>query len=114
MEILNITAQQLRKAADLQEKIQSLKSELGQILGGAGGQAQPVADGAPKKRRMSAAGRARISRAAKARWAKLRGAAPAKTVSRRKRKLSAAGRAALSAAAKARWKKSRALGKSTL
>jgi hypothetical protein len=143
MNLITITAKQLRQAANLQEKIQSLQKELIQILGAP---AEPV-DAAPadgrrkKKHRMSAAGRAAIGAAARARWAKLRGSAPKRRLSAaglaniragvakrmaalkggksaskpaRKRNVSAAGRARLSALAKARWKKARAAGKSTL
>lgn len=68
--IINLSAQQLRRAAAIKEQIQSLEKELGGILGSS---TQPVAVAAPKKRRkMSAAGRARISAAAKARWAKVK------------------------------------------
>jgi len=68
--IINLSAQQLRRAATIKEKIQSLENELGRILGSA---AKSVAAVAPKKRRkMSAAGRAKISAAAKARWAKVK------------------------------------------
>ena len=108
--MINITPQQLRKAADLQEKIQSLQKELGQILGGSD---ETAAIKGPKKRRMSAAGRARIAAAAKARWAKIR-AKKAVKVERPKRKISAAGRARLAALAKARWAKVKAAGKSRL
>jgi hypothetical protein len=70
--IASLSAQQLRRAADIKDKIQSLEKELEQILGSS---TKPVAAVAPKKRRkMSAAGRARISAAAKARWAKFKGA----------------------------------------
>ena len=81
MNITNLTPQQLRKAADLQEKIVALQTELIGILG------SPIpvkaSDGdfphashqaKSKKRGMSAAGRAAISAAAKARWAKVRAA----------------------------------------
>jgi hypothetical protein len=54
-------------------------------------------------RKMSAAARARIGVAQRARWAKARGQAP-KPI----RKLSAAGRARIAAAQKARWAKIRA------
>jgi hypothetical protein len=57
-----------------------------------------------KKRRMSAAGRLAISKATKARWAKVR-AAKAKP----RRKMSAAGRASIVKAQKARWAKIRAI-----
>jgi hypothetical protein len=67
--MIKITPQQLRKAANIQEKIQSLQKELGQLLGGP---AEIATIEAPKKRRMSAAGRARVAAAARARWAKIR------------------------------------------
>ena len=68
--IANLSAQQLRHAAAIKEKIQSLENELGRIFGSS---TKLVADAVPKKRRkMSAAGRAKISAAAKARWAKVK------------------------------------------
>lgn len=68
--IINLSAQQLRRAAAIKDQIQSLENELGRIFGSS---ITPVAVAAPKKRRkMSAAGRAKISAAAKARWAKVR------------------------------------------
>jgi hypothetical protein len=68
--IINLSAQQLRRAAAIKEQIQSLENALGRIFGSS---TTPVAVAAPKKRRkMSAAGRARISAAAKARWAKVK------------------------------------------
>jgi hypothetical protein len=90
--MINATPTQLRKAADLQEKIQSLQAELGQLLSGeASTPAQ--AKGAPKKKRkMSAAGRAAIRAAQKARWAKIKGTARSARPARKpKRKLSAQG-----------------------
>jgi hypothetical protein len=95
--MINATPKQLRKAANIQEKIQALQSELNSILGGP----DETAIKAPrKKHKMSAAGRAAIAAAAKARWAKIKGTAP-----KRKGKMSAAGRAAIRAAQKARWAK---------
>lgn len=68
--IINLSAQQLRRAATIKERIQSLENELGRIFGSS---TKPVAAAVPKKRRkMSAAGRAKISAAAKARWAKVK------------------------------------------
>ena len=73
-----------------------------------------------KKRVMSAAARARISKATKARWAKFRAekgkkalgnSVVRKTKQIKKRVLSAAGRAKISKAAKARWAKVRAQAK---
>lgn len=70
--IASLSAQQLRRAADIKDKIQSLEKELEQILGSS---IKPAAIAAPKKRRkMSAAGRAKMSAAAKARWAKVKAA----------------------------------------
>lgn len=70
--IASLSAQQLRRAADIKDKSQSLEKELEQILGSS---TKPVSVAVPKKRRkMSAAGRARIAAAAKARWAKVKAA----------------------------------------
>jgi hypothetical protein len=109
--MINITPKQLRRAADLQERIQSLQEELGELLGGAG---EPAAIEAPKRRRISAAGIARIRAGAKARWAKIRAAKAGKVVKGPKRKFTAAGRARLAALAKARWAKAKKAGKSRL
>jgi ElaB/YqjD/DUF883 family membrane-anchored ribosome-binding protein len=140
--MINATPVQLRKAADIQEKIQSLQKELGELLGGSG---DTAATEAPKSRKRSAAVRARMRTAQKARWAKLKAAVPAaapapkrklsaqglaniragvrrrmltqgkrKAAQQPKRKISAAGKARLSALAKARWAKVKAQGKARL
>jgi len=135
--MINLTPKALRKAANLQEKIQTLQKELNQILGAV---VESVPSKAPKKRKMSAAGRAAIAAAAKARWAKIKGTAPKRKLSAQaianiragvakrvaaqgkapaakpapKRKMSAAGRARLSALAKARWAKAKKAGKTKL
>ena len=109
--ITDLSAQQLRRAANIKDKIQSLENELGRILGSS---IKPVAAAAPKKRRkMSAAGRAKIAAGQKARWAKAKGQ-KMKQSQPKKRKMSAAARAKISAAAKARWAKVKAAGKNTL
>jgi hypothetical protein len=109
--ITDLSAQQLRRAANIKDKIQSLENELGRILGSS---IKPVAAAAPKKRRkMSAAGRAKIAAGQKARWAKAKGQ-KVKQSQPKKRKMSAAARAKISAAAKARWAKAKAAGKKTL
>jgi hypothetical protein len=110
--LTNLSPAQLRRAADLQERIQGLQSELNAILDIT---VESAPAEAPRKRRMSAAGRRAIAAAAKARWTKYnaaKGTAPAKPG--RKRKMSAAGRAAIAAAAKARWARAKAQGKTTL
>ena len=63
----------------------------------------------PKGRKMSAAARARIAAAAKARWAKVKAAEP-ESAKPKRRKMSAAARAKLAAAARARWAKVKAAG----
>ncbi|MGD0260975.1 MAG: hypothetical protein ABSD29_14265 [Verrucomicrobiota bacterium] len=133
--MINATPKQLRKAANIQEKIQSLQSELNSILGGSD---ETAAIQTPRKRRkVSAAGRARMRAAQSARWAKIKGIAPKKKgkmsakglaniraaqKARRakikgtapKRKFTAAGRARLAALAKARWAEAKKAGKSRL
>ena len=137
MNITDITPKQLRKAANVQEKIQSLQHELNRMLG----QEAPTPLGGPvrkSKRRMSAAGRRAIAAAARARWARIKGRKPKRKMSAKglaniragvakrmknqrshaatkpKRKISAAGRARLSALAKERWKNAKAAGKGRL
>jgi hypothetical protein len=113
--LTNLSPKQLRQAADIQEKILNLNDELKQLLDADGEKPAPVSEVPREQHRMSAAGRAAISAAAKARWAKINGAKETtKPAHKPKRKMSAAGRAAISAAAKARWAEAKAAGKSTL
>ena len=105
--ITSLSPKQLRRAAALKEKIQSLEKELGQLLGSpTKTAAQPV----PKKKfRMSAAARAKISAAATARWAKVKGRKLAvKPARKARRKMNAASKARLSAKLKAIWAKRKA------
>jgi hypothetical protein len=109
--ITNLTPLQLRRAADIQEKLLGLQEELNELLG------QPSSGGdsnAGRKHNMSAAGRAAISAAAKARWAKYRSNLPPSAKAPKTRKMSPAGRARLAAFARERWRKVKALGKSRL
>jgi hypothetical protein len=111
MSYINLTPSQLRTAADLQEKIAKFQSQLAAILGSESKLA-PVKP-AKKQGGMSAAGRARIAAAQKARWAKIK-AAKAKTApiaappAKKKFVMSAASKAKMAAAAKARWAKVKA------
>ena len=106
----SLSSEQLRRAADLKEEIEALNTELTSILGAPA--STPAK--ARKKRGMSAAGRAAVAAAQKARWAKINGAKPAPKAPAKKRTMSAAGRARISAAAKARWAKAKAAGKKRL
>ena len=112
--MINITPTQLRKAANIQEQIQSLQKELVQILGGLGETATIEAPRKSKKRKMSAQGLANIRAAAKARWAKIRAMKAGRTVQKPTKKMSAAAKARLSALAKARWAKAKQAGKTRL
>ena len=103
-----LSVSDLRKAANLKEKIEALEKELSHLIG-SGSAAVSASNGKTtgKKGGMSASGKARIIAAQKARWAKFhatKGAKPA----RKKRGISAAGRAAIIAAQKARWAKVKA------
>ena len=70
--IAKLSPAHLRRAANLKEKIAALQNQLDALLGA---EAKPVAaKPAKKKGKMSAAGRARIVAAQKARWAKIRAA----------------------------------------
>jgi len=67
MNILDLTTQQLKRAASIKEQIDELTNELKNILGVAG-------DGAANQNgnRLSAAAQSRIAAAQRARWAKAR------------------------------------------
>ena len=71
--LLTLTAQQLKRAVRVREKIESLENKLARILGA---ETPPDADSGPKKakrrRKMSVAARAKLSAAAKARWKKVK------------------------------------------
>jgi len=85
----------------VQAKLDSLTSKLTDVLGGGDVTSSISGNG------ISAAGRARIAAAQKARWAKVKG----KTG---KRTMSASARAKIAKAAKARWAKAKAAGKNRL
>jgi hypothetical protein len=108
--ITGLSPKQLRQAADIKERIQSLEEELAQVLGATG---EPFVEAAPKKKRLSAQGLANIRAGVRKRFGQAN-EGPTRAGRKRKRRMSAAGRARLSEIAKARWKKSRAQGKSTL
>ena len=67
MNILDLTPQQLKRAAAIKEQIQALNKELRILLDGSLDRAT-----SGKKRTMRAAARRKIAAAQRARWAKLR------------------------------------------
>jgi hypothetical protein len=96
---MDISVKDLQEAISIRQQIDNLQRRLSSILRGA-----PQRQTAPaaSRRYFSPATRAKLSAAAKARWAKTRGAggaAPAK----RKGQLTPAGRRKLSQLMKARW-----------
>ena len=92
------------------EQIENLHKQLAAISGSTGisGPSRPAKS---VKGKMSAAGKARIVAAQKARWAAIKAAKPVKKA---RKKMSAAAKAKLSALAKARWAKVKATGKKKL
>jgi hypothetical protein len=109
MDALDLTVNQLKRAAAIKEQIEALNRELRGILG-----ARAITRPARKKSRtMSAAVKKKIAAAQRARWASLRSANPAtrsvKPAAKSKKKaFSSATRAKLSAKLKAYWKAKRA------
>ena len=112
--ITNLSAIDLRRAAEIKDRIEALQSELNNILfEDSGTRTVARSSGASYgSRRMSAAGLARIRAAQKARWARFRadkGPAPVP-----KRRMSAAARAKIAAVARERWRKAKASGRNAL
>jgi hypothetical protein len=120
MNLSNVTAQQLRNAADLREQIEALQDQLNELLGSEAPAPVQAAVEAPqkpangrrrkKRKKLSAEGRANIAAAQRARWAARRDEAPAIEAEKpkKKRNISEAGRRAMSLAGKRRWAKARA------
>ena len=98
---MDLSEAALEQALSIRRQITALERRFSSLLGGRTAGARPSGGG---RRPLSAAARAKIAAAARARWARERarrggskGAAP------RKRRLSAAGRKRLSDLMKARW-----------
>lgn len=111
--LTELTTSQLHRIIAIKEKIEALQSEINSIVGNSS--PAPVHHAGGKKGGISAAGRARIGAAAKARWARIHAAkGEVESAPKKRRKFSAAVRAKIAAAAKARWAKAKAAGKSHL
>ena len=97
----HLSATQLRRAAGLKERIESLESELSRLLGtngnGASAPSQPTG-----RRPLSAAARAKIAAAQRRRWQKQRSSG-ASSAPKKGRRMSAAARAKIAEAARRRW-----------
>jgi len=111
--LTNVSVKQLKRAVVVRKRIEALEHKLAKILGAPSAiSTQQMAAVKPRRRKMSAAARARIGAAQKARWARQKGAAlvPKKP----RRKMSAASRAKIAAAARARWAAVKAANRKTL
>ena len=114
MSIINLSIEQLKQAISIKEEIATLEQKLASFINGKSLQ-EAAAVVVPAKRgrkKMSPEAKAKIAAAATARWAKIKGTAPAPAKSaptakpaKGKRVLSPEGRARIVAALKARWAK---------
>jgi hypothetical protein len=109
--ITHLTPQQLRQAADIQEKVLVLQNELERLLGSS---APETAGVFSSKRRLSAQGLANIRAGARKRWARERGDNGVAGPSKPRRKMSAAGRARIAAQLRARWAAAKRAGRNAL
>jgi hypothetical protein len=104
MNPLDLTLNQLKRAAAIKERLEALNKELRGILG-----APAITRATPKKKRtMSAAAKKQLAAARKARWAKVRRSKPVAQAANpapkaAKKAVSPATRAKLSAKLKAYW-----------
>ncbi len=111
LSLSNLSARQLRQAAAIKERIDSLQDELNRLVG------MPAAASVRRggRRKMSRAAIARIRAGVRARWAKIKRKGGAAKASRKtKRRMSAAVKARLSAIARERWRKVKASGRKAL
>ncbi|HEV8723321.1 MAG TPA: hypothetical protein VGW77_22105 [Candidatus Binatia bacterium] len=104
MNLLDLTINELKRAAAIKERIEDLNKELRAILGASGDSGATL----KRKRTVSTSVKKKIAAAQKARWATLRGASPAtrsvKPVTKpKKKRMSPRARAKLSAKLKAYW-----------
>jgi Spy/CpxP family protein refolding chaperone len=99
---MDISVKELQEAISIRQQIDNLQRRLSSLLRGAGA---PQREAAPRTsgRYFSPATRAKLSEAAKARWASRRGTTAAAAPSKRKGQLTPAGRKKLSQLMKARW-----------
>src|SRR5262245_17630448 len=97
---MDISVKALEEAVSIRRQIDNLQRRLSSILGSA-----PAKPTAPREagRYFSPSTRAKLSAAARARWARLRGGATKPTAPRKKGALTPAGRKKLSELMKARW-----------
>lgn len=111
-ELLHFPAAKLKRVVALKTEIERLENQLEDAI--AATTPSFVGKVFKARRKMSAAAKAKIAAAARARWAKVRGSKPVAKMQKAKRQMSAAARRKIAAAAKARWAKAKAAGKKHL
>jgi hypothetical protein len=95
---MNLSLEQLKEALNIREQIDALENRLASLFSGGRASTAPVASSAKRggRRRMTAATRAKMAAAQKARWAKKQGTADTgsagTSATPKKRRISAAGR----------------------
>jgi hypothetical protein len=104
---MDTSLKSLEEALSIRRQINSLKTRLASLLGNAAERPSPITTFKRGKRRMLAATKAKLSAAAKARWAKIKHATVGKSA-RKKGGITPAGRKRLSQLMKARWARKRA------
>lgn len=101
---MDLSLRNLEEAVSIRRQIDNLERRLNTLVGSSGGRAAATTGRRRRRRRMSAATRAKLSAAARARWARQRGGGRGGRGTRRRRSgITAAGRRRLSQLMKARW-----------
>ena len=98
---MDISVKVLQEAISIRQQIDNLQRRLSSLLRGA--PERPTAPTAASGRYFSPATRAKLSAAARARWARTRGSTAGAPPTKRKGQLTPAGRRKLSQLMKARW-----------
>jgi hypothetical protein len=98
---MDLSTRNLEQALSIRRQIDALERRFRGLVSGAGVGGGGAAPRRGSRRRMSAAVRAKIAAAARARWARIKGRA--KAGKKRKGGITAAGRRRLSQLMKARW-----------
>lgn len=112
----DLSVAQLTRALELRKRIDAVKNELDELVGGGVKRSGDGISVSPKgKKRFSTASRRKMAAAQRKRWAAKRGQeVGTMEPAGKKRKMGKAAKAALSAAAKERWRKAKAAGKRRL
>jgi len=100
---MDVSVKELQEAISIRQQIDGLQRRLSSLLRGAPQRPTPATAPTASGRYFSRATRAKLSAAARARWARTRGSTKGGAPTKRKGQLTAAGRRKLSQLMKARW-----------